>query len=204
MKLFFLVMFFQSAVPVTSQMRDDGCDSATLEQIDFLQDALRSTQRLLDESDASTRDQSVHSSGQIQALNDLIDQLRRIPENQELFEVFDGVQSLDDLSLDDLSPEELCGGREDGRTDRYVRRFNSCMELGSGDGGIRGCMSWAGCVPVGMSYQELYPERYARDQEEEREMEERMREHMEESGRDDVGEIEQIQEKKKKSRIDAE
>ena len=61
-------------------------------------------------------------------------------------------------------------------------------------------MSWAGCVPVGMSYQEMYPELYARDQE----MEERMREHMEESGRDDVGEIEQIQEKKKKSRIDAE
>lgn len=172
MKLFFLVMFFQSAVPVTSQMRDDGCDSATLEQIDFLQDALRSTQRLLDESDASTRDQSVHSSGQIQALNDLIDQLRRIPENQELFEVFDGVQSLDDLSLDDMSPEELCGGREERRTDHYVRRFNSCMERGSGDGGIRGCMSWAGCVPVGMSYQELYPEQYARDQEMEEEMEE--------------------------------
>ena len=68
----------------------------------------------MDESVASTRDQSVHSSGQIQALNDLIVQLRRIPENQELFEVFDGVQSLDDLSLDDMSPEELCGGREEG------------------------------------------------------------------------------------------
>ena len=99
MKLFFLVMFFQSAVPhianATSQQ----------EQIDFLQEALRSTQTLLDE--CRFREPSAHSSLQAQALNDLIDQLRRIPENQELFEVFDMVQSLD---LDNMSPEELCGG----------------------------------------------------------------------------------------------
>ena len=169
-KLFFLVIFFQSAVPHIA-------NATTLyEQIDFLQEALRSTQTLLEE--CRFRDQSVQPSLQAQALNDLIDQLRRIPENQELFDVFDRVQSLD---LDHMSPEELCGGGEDGppgpvrlsRTDWHVGRFNSCMEQW-GDRGIRYCMGMASCVPVGMSYQEWYPERVALNQEwEEREERER-------------------------------
>lgn len=171
-RLFFLVIFFQSAVPHIA----NATTMYLPEQIDFLQETLRSTQTLLEE--CRFRDQSVQPSLQAQALNDLIDQLRRIPENQELFDVFDRVQSLD---LDHMSPEELCGGGEDGpvppvtvsRTDWHVGRFNSCMEQW-GDRGIRYCMGMASCVPVGMSYQEWYPERVARDQE----MEERMREHM--------------------------
>jgi hypothetical protein len=171
-RLFFLVIFFQSAVPHIA----NATTMYLPEQIDFLQETLRSTQTLLEE--CRFRDQSVQPSLQAQALNDLIDQLRRIPENQELFDVFDRVQSLD---LDHMSPEELCGGGEDGpvppvtvsRTDWHVGRFNSCMEQW-GDRGIRYCMGMASCVPVGMSYQEWYPERVARYQE----MEERMREHM--------------------------
>jgi hypothetical protein len=176
-KLFFLVIFFQSAVPHIANASDFVNVGATLqEQIDFLQEALRSTQTLLEE--CRFRDQSVQPSLQAQALNDLIDQLRRIPENQELFDVFDRVQSLD---LDHMSPEELCGGGEDGppgpvrlsRTDWHVGRFNSCMEQW-GDRGIRYCMGMASCVPVGMSYQEWYPERVALNQEwEEREERER-------------------------------
>jgi hypothetical protein len=178
-KLFFLVIFFQSAVPHIANASDFvNVGPTTLQaQIDFLQEALRSTQTLLEE--CRFRDQSVQPSLQAQALNDLIDQLRRIPENQELFDVFDRVQSLD---LDHMSPEELCGGGEDGppgpvrlsRTDWHVGRFNSCMEQW-GDRGIRYCMGMASCVPVGMSYQEWYPERVARYQERE-EREERERE----------------------------
>jgi hypothetical protein len=172
-RLFFLVIFFQSAVPHIA----NATTMYLPEQIDFLQETLRSTQTLLEE--CRFRDQSVQPSLQAQALNDLIDQLRRIPENQELFDVFDRVQSLD---LDHMSPEELCGGGEDGppgpvrlsRTDWHVGRFNSCMEQW-GDRGIRYCMGMASCVPVGMSYQEWYPERVARYQERE-EREERERE----------------------------